>query len=64
MDQPAHVPQLRDDPPAGLVDGVGHRLPAVDLASFHRPGAFGQPRPSRLIPVASEMIRPALARCA
>ncbi len=31
MDQPAHVPQLGDDPPAFLVYGVGNKLPAVDL---------------------------------
>jgi len=31
-------------------------------ASFHTPGAAGQPSPSTLIPVASEMINPASLR--
>ena len=37
---------------------------ASTCSVVHRPGAYGQPRPCRLMPVASEMIRPAPARWA
>ena len=60
MDEAAHVPELRDDAPARGVDGVGHRLPALDLrlgpqAGRVRPakaflrdsGGFGDDQPRR-----------------
>ena len=31
MDEPAHMPELRDDLPAGVMHGVGHLRPAPDL---------------------------------
>lgn len=37
MDQPPHMPQLQDDAAAGIVNGVGNRLPGFDL--------FGGPDP-------------------
>ena len=37
---------------------------AATCSSDQRPGANGQPSPPRLIPVASEMMSPADARCA
>ncbi len=37
MDEAAHVPQLQDDSPAGIMDGLRHGLPSLDL--FVRPDA-------------------------
>jgi hypothetical protein len=64
MNDTAHVPELGEDAPAGPVHRPGDRLPGLHLGGGPQPGAKGQPSPSRLIPVASEMISPAEARCA
>ena len=48
-----------------LMFGVGLHFSMRDLMAVRGiaiPGALGQPEPSRLIPVASLIIRPALAR--
>ena len=45
MDQPAHVPQLRDDPPAGVMHGVGDRLPALDLRVVPQAGRIRPAEP-------------------
>ena len=58
VNQSSHVPQLGDDaPPARCTASVTSFQPST-CARFHSPGAPGQPRPSRVMPVASEMIRP------
>ena len=49
-------------PPSSCTPSVVSFQPST-CSSLHTPGAAGQPRPSRLIPVASVMISPAPARC-
>jgi hypothetical protein len=45
VDETPHVPQLREDVPAGGMNRVGHRLPALDLGGIPQARRKGPAEP-------------------
>ncbi|MGF7178501.1 hypothetical protein [Azospirillum doebereinerae] len=62
MDDAAHMPQLGDDPAAGLVHLVCHPAPTHDLFGGPDAGGVGPAEALLEMPIASLTMRPAEAR--